>query len=340
LDVAQGLTRLVHSELEDFGTREDQRLDEEEIADTLRSLKAVLRRLGITFNPPFRDFRSFHGYWSRNDMGGSWAARRGYLSELFTPVWEKLDELEAAGDGPTALRGVDGEMKNIIFASTGLKPEIILRDAINNVIEVAKHGDKCLVYNRALTGDGLEWGELVDWWRKENGLESPDKEIAKSLYERLKLSLDSEPEKRLFYAYCRRYGTESGSKQPALLPQVYLHYDPLTKKQRNTLGNPRRLRRERMDFLLMAPGGVRIVIEVDGQQHYSRDKQLTPDSKPVRVAAPDLYSEMVAEDRALRLKGYEVFRFGGYEIMESRDLSLLYNFFDDLEARYWGNAPS
>lgn len=95
--------------------------------------------------------------------------------------------------------------------------------------------------------------------------------------------------------------------QPALLPQVYVHFDPLTRRHREILSKPRRLARERMDFLLLLPGGVRIVIEVDGKHHYARE---VPKGSGCWVAAPDLYSEMVAEDRALRLKGYEVFRFG------------------------------
>ncbi len=122
-------------------------------------------------------------------------------------------------------------------------------------------------------------------------------------------------------------------QEPALLPQVYLHFDPLTERQRRTLNKPRRLARERMDFLLLLPGGVRIVIEVDGKHHYARE--VPPESGRWEVAA-DLYSEMLAEDRELRLKGYEVFRFGGREILESReDLSSIRRFFGDLEARYW-----
>ena len=53
--------------------------------------------------------------------------------------------------------------------------------------------------------------------------------------------------------------------------------------------------RERMDFLLLLPRGVRIVLEVDGKQHYAEGD----------TASPKLYSEMVSEDRKLRLRGYE-----------------------------------
>jgi hypothetical protein len=41
------------------------------------------------------------------------------------------DHLQALVDR-TAITGVAGELKNLIFASTGPKPEIVLRDALNN----------------------------------------------------------------------------------------------------------------------------------------------------------------------------------------------------------------
>ncbi|EMF29732.1 hypothetical protein ACFZAG_27295 [Streptomyces sp. NPDC012403] len=334
LDVAQGLTRLVHAELEEYGTSKAVRLQEDEIAEALRSLKAVLRRLGIPFSPPFRDFRSFQGYWSRNDMGGSWAARRGYLNELFSPIWASLDELDAAGAEASGIRGVDGGLKNIVFASTGHKPEIVMSHLIDGAVEIVEHADSCLVYDRPLTDAGLTWGDLVDWWRAETGMNgAAERDVARSLYQRLHASLASEAERFVFFAFASRYADPDGMSQPALLPQVYVHFDPLTRRHREILSKPRRLARERMDFLLLLPGGVRIVIEVDGKHHYARE---VPKGSGCWVAAPDLYSEMVAEDRALRLKGYEVFRFGGKELLEARDdLRFIRQFFTDMEARFW-----
>jgi very-short-patch-repair endonuclease len=61
-----------------------------------------------------------------------------------------------------------------------------------------------------------------------------------------------------------------------------------------------------MDFLLLLSNHSRVAIEVDGKQHYA-DGDLAP---------PRHYAEMVAEDRRLRLDGYEIFRFGGYELTQ------------------------
>ena len=48
-------------------------------------------------------------------------------------------------------------------------------------------------------------------------------------------------------------------------------------------------------------------MELDGRHHYADADG---------GASPALYAEMVREDRALRLAGYEVFRFGGYELTD------------------------
>ncbi len=80
-----------------------------------------------------------------------------------------------------------------------------------------------------------------------------------------------------------------------------------------------------MDFLLLYSDRRRVVVEVDGRQHYADD-----DGK----ANATLYAQMVAEDRRMRLAGYEVYRFGGKEVGGSATAdALLERLFDDLHAR-------
>lgn len=106
------------------------------------------------------------------------------------------------------------------------------------------------------------------------------------------------------------------------MPQVYLHYDPRSKYQRK---GQVVYSHQRMDFLMLLPGGIQIVFELDGQQHYSQNGK----------AAPALYAEMVKDDRALRLKGYEVYRFGGHEFWdETNAKQMICEFFDKLFERY------
>ncbi|MFA1538590.1 hypothetical protein [Actinomadura monticuli] len=471
LDAAYELIRLAMGELEAFGTGGGEIFDEVEIALLLRSLCAVLKRLGITLDLPFRDFKSFKFFWKQQGMSGSYDARRSYIHGLFDPVldqldeyhphlrknrdqtrritdvtrrrlreglahtqwWGTLDEVEfldrlydldnlpshdprfatAAMDiwqhcihnpadwegdwiwhdkrlgltdtdsDETLLRflvemlhpavltdlaevdrlqtffnemlvhdgyeivpvdsisgspvfaaraiggGVPGVMKNLFFAAVGPKPEIVLEDFINNDVLVVKNEQFCLVYDQPLGSSGLTWGDMIAWWRAKESIpqDVPDIKVGHALYRRLWRSLHNDPkqpkkltpERRVFRAYCELYPiNDTGARYPALIPQVYLHYDPKTRKQRG--GKDSVLGRERMDFLLLRQHGKRIVLEVDGQHHYAEGA----------IASPRLYSKMVAEDRALRLKGYEVYRFGGHELLQDGATDMLRRFFAEL----------
>lgn len=196
--------------------------------------------------------------------------------------------------------GVSGHCKNLIFAANGPKPELVLADALNNDIRIVKNQNHCLVYDRPIGLDGLLWSELVDWW---NSL-FPSSDPERNLYKRLSASLASEPEKRFFRLYFEILRDRLKEHLPAIIPQVYLHYDPYTFRE---LPNGSALVRQRMDFLLLLPYRQRVVIEIDGKQHYADGN----------AASPKRYAEMVAEDRSLRLLGYEVYRFGGVELLEN-----------------------
>jgi hypothetical protein len=145
--------------------------------------------------------------------------------------------------------GVQGNVKNLIFAANGLKPEIVLVDSVNNDIQIVKNEEYCLVYDKPILDRGLLWTDLVEWWSERqniSSLERKDQEI--QLYNRLVESLASPPEKLLFRTYFEQFKKDFGDTLPALVPQVYLHYDPKTISQLQT---GQRLIRQRMDFLLL-----------------------------------------------------------------------------------------
>ncbi|HEY6874214.1 MAG TPA: hypothetical protein VI298_15930 [Geobacteraceae bacterium] len=201
--------------------------------------------------------------------------------------------------------GVAGVPKNLIFASINNKPDLYFTDAINNNIAIRNDTD-ALIYDRFLAESGLLWDTLAEWWQDCKGI-AEQKEAKQSLYKRLVLSVkatSSPGEFTLFDTYYREFSKVLGDQFPALIPQVYLHYDPRTMKER---GNDPVLLRQRMDLLLLLDRNVRIVIEVDGKHHYA-------DGDKVSTVK---YGDMAAEDRRLRLMGYELYRFGGAEFKDA-----------------------
>lgn len=210
--------------------------------------------------------------------------------------------------------GVSGKVKNVIFAANGPKPDIVLLDALNNNISIVKNSEYCLVYDNPITGNGVKWIDLVEWWSKKNEIER-NAECAKELLGRLRVSITSHPELIFFDTYYREYARLKNN-MPALLPQVYLHYDPFSIQRHGF----KYLLRQRMDFLLLLDNNKRIVIEIDGVQHYAESDR----------PSPKLYSSMVSSDRELKLLGYEVYRFGGFELNQQSASDTIKLFFDSL----------
>lgn len=277
------------------------------LAEKLKSyeLPATCSRYGLADGDEDEAFHSKRLYVKRRLEGWS-LPKVANIARLIVDEYgdENLEKLLAR----LGARGVQGEFRNLIFAANGPKPTIILSDAVNNIIRIVKNEEFCLVYDEPLKQHGLSWRELVSWWASKTGKNPDDLGTVKSLFERLSLSLSSPPERILFNAYCRLYRMPGGWDLPALIPQVYLHYSPYTKRWIQQHGEGEEIR-QRMDFLLLFPHQVRIVIEVDGIQHYS-----SSDGQ----ADTRLYAEMVAEDRRLRLSGYDVYRFGGAELTPTK----------------------
>lgn len=213
-----------------------------------------------------------------------------------------------------------GGPKNLIFASPD-KPDLRFRDALDNDIEIVTNADKVLVYDRSIGINGLLWADLQRWWGETEGIAEAE-EAKRTLYMRLHESLppNSPPQTLLFEAFFQGF-RGAVPQLPALLPEVWLHWDPRTVKERGREA----LLRFRMDFLLLLPQGIRVVIEVDGKHHYARaDGQ----------ADAQRYAHMVAADRELKLAGYEVFRFGATELQGPHAKTCVKDFFCTLFKRY------
>jgi hypothetical protein len=264
-------------------------------------------RLGA-FDAPDRRFALFLEGLASSDVRPDEAAQRRFVQIVNAPLGRCGVEMRESGtEGGYPVFTVvsthqtsTGRPKNLIFASS-TKPDLRFRDAVNNDIEIVTNVDQVLVYDRPISVDGLRWRDLQSWWSETKGI--PDGDIAKkSLYRRLCASLpkNAPPQRLLFESFFRGFGSAIPNL-PALLPEVWLHWDAKTVRERG----PHALLRFRMDFLLLLPQGVRVVLEVDGKHHYARDDGLADSTR---------YAKMAAADRELKLAGYHVFRFGAAEL--------------------------
>jgi hypothetical protein len=98
VEVAVGLARLIHDELEAFGTGGGEVMDDPDMREALQALRAVCRRLGAADpNVPFRDFTTFRSYWIRTGASGAggWQARRDIHSGIFDALHDHLADLES-----------------------------------------------------------------------------------------------------------------------------------------------------------------------------------------------------------------------------------------------------
>lgn len=71
--------------------------------------------------------------------------------------------------------------------------------------------------------------EPVSWWSETSPAASGDP--ARTLYARLRASVGSPIGQVVFDAYGGFYGRVNDEQIPALIPQVYLHYDPYTVRE-------------------------------------------------------------------------------------------------------------
>ena len=143
-------------------------------------------------------------------------------------VRENFDVLVVAGIGGSYLGA-----RSALDALKGIKgvdkPEIIFTDALANIITV-RNEDKCLIYNKPILNEALTWRQMVKWFEEKYGITANAEKI---YIDRLRESfgIASPPEITFFDVYLE-WMHEMGDDVPALIPQVYVYYDPLTKNER------------------------------------------------------------------------------------------------------------
>lgn len=204
-------------------------------------------------------------------------------------------------------QGVDQSIKNIIYAAK-FKPDIVIDDALANNIHIVKNEEQCLIFDKEIPEKGLFWQDMVDWYAEKYNLSH---NVEEAYVKRLKEAIgESSPPEQLFFDAYIELKNEMVCQIPALIPQVYLYYDPLTKQQR---GWKEVFEHQRMDFFMLFSLKYRVVIEIDGQQHYA-DDEIAPGTRYKHYASPQRYAKMVSAQRSMSLYGYDVYRFGGKEL--------------------------
>ncbi|MGW8538693.1 AbiJ-related protein [Rhodococcus qingshengii] len=241
------------------------------------------------------------------------------LRESGTDGGYPVFRLVSAGLGPVR------RPKNLIFASS-TKPDLRLSDVLDNDIEILSSESDVLVFDEPIGNDGMRWRDLQSWWSRTHP-DQTDFEAKNALYKRLYSSLpESSPPQQLLFTLYHHIFRDSIPELPALLPEVWLHWDPQTVKQRGADA----MLKFRMDFLLLLPDH-RIVLEVDGKQHYTNSRGYSD---------PATYAENVRSDREMKLCGYEVFRFGASELQtEEQARPMLTDFFRTMFDRYKVATP-
>ncbi|PFZ90015.1 hypothetical protein [Bacillus wiedmannii] len=186
---------------------------------------------------------------------------------------------------------------------------LLIRNISTGELEVhPAKDDAYLVYHDKIPTEGLTWKRLYAWWENQR----PTHNKPEDLMDIMKKVCNG-AENRFLETYLHLYDDD---RYPAILPQVMIAYSPILSK-----GDLKSLKidpnhRYTMDFKVIPNKNTKILIEIDGKEHYSKliNKQY--------IAAPSLYAAQVKEDRELKLKGYSIFRFGGFEVMKGKEKEL------------------
>lgn len=188
-------------------------------------------------------------------------------------------------------------IKYLIFGADKTKPDIVIKDVLDGKLDVINDMD-LLVYDGNISNSFL-YKDFNKWWNK----------VSVDKYRDYKSSLNSIEQKVANY-YKSNFKKDNF---PVLIPQVYLHYDPKNQKFREQYENGKVLTFQRMDFLILYKGK-RIIIEIDGKEHFQNSEK---------------YSKQCKYDRDMRFLGYDVFRLGGAELADNFDATVK-EFFDNL----------
>ncbi|MEU5900207.1 hypothetical protein [Streptomyces venezuelae] len=273
----------------------------------------LFEELGCFTAPHHRFGRFLEGLASPATLPDEPAQRRfvAMANEHLRPIGAQLEEVGEEEGYPLFELVAAGQAgarrpRQVVFA-TLRKPDIRISSVLDGDLEIldqAERDDDLLVYDRVVGNEGLRWRDLMDWWQTKHGITDTN-QAKQTLLHRMRISVPKEAtgQDNLGNLYYDLYQDDLDDK-PALLPEVWLHWDHQTIGQRRD----RAQHNIRMDFLMLLPGRRRIVLEVDGSQHYTDNRGRNP--------SPHRYAATMAADRELKFLGYHVYRFGHAELQD------------------------
>jgi very-short-patch-repair endonuclease len=211
----------------------------------------------------------------------------------------------------------------LLFGCTGLKPNVTIHIDGSWEVHPKLPNQNFYVLQRPLIQHGIFISHILELFDTNNYGE---------IINILSNCISSGSERNFFNFYYNQYVERFKASSlsldifPALLPQVYINLNTLTHKQLEFYKIDNGIQ-QIVDFLLILPNQNIIVIEIDGDSHF------TVENNP-QIPSLNTYEKHLKKDRHLRLQGYEVYRFGNNE---TNNPNLLNEFFNRLFSKYLAN---
>ena len=201
-----------------------------------------------------------------------------------------------------------------LYFSGNKKPDIIVKDLTRGILETMNLNGN--VYVEISSNDYLSWEVLANKLKSD----FPDySSLLKKMYGSIPTL--SPQARKFFKVYLGMTVELKLLGLPALIPEFYLHYDPMTIKFRGG----KALESQRCDFY-MKMAEKEIIFEIDGIQHYAnRDNTVNRSG----------YGKQCAWDRERLLRGYEIYRFGTAEFDGPDSEKMIEQFFRQLFAKFY-----
>ena len=201
-----------------------------------------------------------------------------------------------------------------LFYGCKYKPDII----INANGFMSDRSGNSLDYRGSFSASGVTVSDIDKYFLGQN---RDQMEIARFCGNSMQVECEILFYHAYFVQFIKPYLENKNSAPIALLPQVYLNWDPFTKKQRGY-----KLVNQKVDFLWYGPNHFPLVIEIDGPSHWE---------------FPDVGYRVQCEfDRDLMDRGFHIRRFTNDEIRSWHSQNRLEEEVKSLFSRYLRHAKN